>query len=205
MGSVEKLLSAAKDVIALGGGLLADDLEALALAVKVAEEWRRTLVKETTAALLGCVKVVFRLDVDAYVLARELEEGRPALRRIVEIVADLDVAQSVAAFRAESTAWSVPAIGRRGAPIVMTGMRDPVAVDAAPDDVLFVLDSTVADETTPLKGIAVQTILAQSIATTTCEGYAAPFVTEADFAPRCPLRRRSGVSSAHEHAVAAAP
>lgn len=200
LGPIEKLLAAAKNVAALESVRLRDDLDALRLAVTVAEAWKRTLVKETTATLLGFVKVCFRLDVDAFVLARELEQGRPALRRIVEIIGDLDVAQSIAGFRAESTAWSVPAIGRRGAPIVLTGMRDPCHADAAPDDVLFVLESSVADETTPLKGIAVQTILAQSIATTTCEGYAAPLVTEADFVPRCPARL-SRVSSGHDAAA----
>ncbi|MBX3227599.1 MAG: hypothetical protein KIT84_14690 [Labilithrix sp.] len=200
LAPIDRLLAAALAVAALESERVADDLDALRLALVVAEEWRRTVVKETTATLLGFVKVVFRLDVDAFVLTRELERGRPALRRLAEIIGELDVAQAVAGFRAESAAWSVPAIGRRGAPLVMTGMRDPLGAGTAADDVLFVFESSTHDETTPLKSIAVQSILAQSIATTTCEGYAAPFVTEDDFVTRC-AARLSRVSSNDDAAL----
>ena len=192
LSTIAKLVAAADRVGALESVELRADLEGLRAAVAVVGPWRRSLswatldslkLNDLAASAIAYLNCFFLFDVNAYVSSLTLlRQGTPALRRIFETVGELDAARSVASFRAETKSWSVPAIGRRGGPIVLTSMRHPLIDEASaiPNDVSLtnrgwlVLGSNMSGKSTCLKAIAVQAILAQSVATTTCEGYAAP-------------------------------
>lgn len=192
LATIAKLVAAAERVGSIEHPGLRAEIENLRAAVAVVAPWRKSLtwatldspnLNEILGSVIAYLNCFFLLDVNAYVSSLTLlRQGTPALRSIFETVGELDAARSIASFRAGAKTWSVPAIGRRGGPIVLTSMVHPlITADAAvPNDVSLtnqgwlVLGSNMSGKSTCLKSIAVQSILAQSIATTTCEGYAAP-------------------------------
>ncbi|MFO0741768.1 MAG: hypothetical protein U0270_38080 [Labilithrix sp.] len=192
LSTIARLVASADRVGSIESAALRADLENLRAALAVVAPWRRSLtwatlespnLNEVLGSVVTYLNCFFLLDVNAYVASLTLlRQGTPALRRIFETVGELDVARSIASFRAGTRTWSVPAIGRRGGPIVLTSMRHPLIDEASavPNDVSLtnhgwlVLGSNMSGKSTCLKAIALQAVLAQSVATTTCEGYAAP-------------------------------
>lgn len=192
LSTIARLVASADRVGSIESAALRADLENLRAALAVVAPWRRSLtwatldspnLNEVLASVVTYLNCFFLLDVNAYVASLTLlRQGTPALRRIFETVGELDVARSIASFRAGTRTWSAPAIGRRGGPIVLTSMRHPLIDEASavPNDVSLtnhgwlVLGSNMSGKSTCLKAIALQAVLAQSVATTTCEGYAAP-------------------------------
>lgn len=192
LSTIAKMVVAADRIGSLESQELRSDLENLRVAVAAVAPWRKSLtwatldspnLNELAASVIAYLNCFFLLDVNAYVSSLTLlRQGTPALRRIYETIGELDVARSIANYRAGTKTWSVPAVGRRGAPVVLTSMRHPLIdhEDAVPNDVLLttrgwlVLGSNMSGKSTCLKSIAVQAVMAQSVATTSCEGYAAP-------------------------------
>jgi hypothetical protein len=196
LATIARLVGTAEKVGAIGPAdqardwALRNDLEDVRIAFAAVAPWRKSLawatldsprLNEVAAAVVAYLNVFFLLDVNAYVASLQLlRVGTPALRTLFERIGELDAARSTASFREGNPSWCVPALGRRGSPIVLTAMRHPMVEDAVPNDVLLthrgwlVLGSNMSGKSTLLKGLAVQAVLAQSIATATCEGYAAP-------------------------------
>jgi hypothetical protein len=192
LATIAKLVAAAERASSIESHphALRADFENLRAALAVVAPWRKSLtwatlespsLNELLASVIAYLNCFFLLDVNAYVGSLSLlRQATPALRQIFETVGDLDAARSIASFRAGAKSWSVPAIGRRGGPVVLTSMVHPLIDAAVPNDVSLtdrgwlVLGSNMSGKSTCLKSIALQAILAQSIATTTCEGYAAP-------------------------------
>jgi len=190
--TIAKLVAAADRVSSIESVEVQSDLEQLRVALATIAPWRKSLswvtldsgrLNEVLSAVVTYLNCFFLLDVNAYVSSLTLlRQGTPALRRIFETVGELDAARSIANYRAGTKTWSVPAIGRRGAPIVLTSMVHPLIPESqsVPNDVSLtdqgwlVLGSNMSGKSTFLKAVAVQAILAQSVSTTTCEGYAAP-------------------------------
>ncbi|MBX3227598.1 MAG: hypothetical protein KIT84_14685 [Labilithrix sp.] len=187
LATVASLVAAAEKVAAIDA--LGDDARTLRAAVAAVAPWRRSLtwatldargLDEVAASLIAYVNVFFLVDVNAFVASLRLLRARgAALRTLFTVAGDLDAARAVALFRAEN-AHAVPSFLPPGAPIVMTAMRHPLVAGAVPNDVRIdargwlVLGSNASGKSTCLKGIALQVVLAQSIATVTCERYAAP-------------------------------
>jgi hypothetical protein len=192
LATIAKLVAAAERIGSIESHphTLRGDFENLRAALAVVAPWRKSLtwvtldspsLNELLASVIAYLNCFFLIDVNAYVGSLSLlRQGTPALRQIFETVGNLDAARSIASFRAGAKTWSVPAVGRRGAPVVLTSMVHPLIDAAVPNDVSLtnhgwlVLGSNMSGKSTCLKAIALQAILAQSIATTTCEGYAAP-------------------------------
>jgi len=110
-------------------------------------------------------------------------EHQPALRRIYRDVGTIDVAQSVASFRAQQRSWCVPVFkeGPRG--IVATNVLHPAVADPIGNDVVFangrsllVTGSNMSGKSTLLKAVGVNAVLAQTIFTACAESYETPFV-----------------------------
>lgn len=194
LATIAKLVNVADNAGSLESAELRADLETMRAAVAAVAPWRRSLswatldaqaLNEFAAMIVAYLNCFFLLDVNAYVSSLTLlRQGTSPLRRLFESIGELDAARSTASFRAGTPAWSTPAIGRRGSPVVLTAMVHPLVEDAVPNDVVLtnrgqgqgwlVLGSNMSGKSTLLRAIALQAILAQSIATTTCEGYAAP-------------------------------
>lgn len=192
LGTLAKLLAAADNLVALDHPALRPEVDGVRLALGELAPWRRSLtwatlehrsLNEVAAAVLAYLNILFLLDVNAFASSmRLLHKGKVPLQGLFDSVGELDAARSIASFRKENK-HSIPAIGRKGAPIVLTGMRHPLVADAVPNDVLLarsgwlVLGSNMSGKSTALKAIALQVVLAQAILTVTSDGYAAPPLT----------------------------
>lgn len=192
LATLAKLLASADRLAALDHPAIRPELDGMRLALGELAPFRRSLswatletrsLNDLVASVVVYLNVLFLLDVNAFASSmRLLHRGKVPLQGLFDTVGELDAAQSVASFREETT-HAVPALGRRGAPIVVTGMRHPLVPDAVPNDVVLarsgwlVLGSNMSGKSTCLKAIALQAVLAQAIFTVTCDGYAAPPLT----------------------------
>lgn len=138
---------------------------------------------EIVAAVITYLNVFLLLDVVAFVrCSRLVERTGASLRAMFETVGDLDAAWSVASFRA-GEACCTPTFGPRRSPLAVAGLRHPLVEGAVPNDARLgsegwlVLGSNMSGKSTFLRALAINAILAQSIATATCERYdGAPLV-----------------------------
>ena len=146
LATVAKLLVAADKLAALDHPSVQPELVGVRLALGTLSPFRRSLtwatletrsLNEIAGAFVAYLNVVFLLDVNAFASSmRLLHKGRVPLQGLFDTVGELDAARSIASYRAD-TKHSIPAIGRKGAPVVLTGMRHPLIDDAVPNDVLL--------------------------------------------------------------------
>lgn len=137
---------------------------------------------EATRSVIAYLNVFFLLDIIGALRALVLlRDDRDACATLFEIVGDLDAAYAVAQYRAEAPVWSVPELDVADE-IRALGLRHPLLDAPVPNDVVMtresagwlLLGSNASGKSTLAKALAVQAVLAQSIATTTCTSYAAP-------------------------------
>ena len=113
--------------------------------------------------------------------AGELRRHGAALVEMVATAGDVDVALSVASFRAGRADWTIPEFRRTGAAIVMTDMKHPLVTDAVPNTIAFeagtgglITGSNMSGKSTFLRTVGVTAVMAQTLNTCLARTYSAP-------------------------------
>jgi len=153
-GEADDDLAAAARVIRAGGaGLVAPS--GAGTVIESALEYARMFLLSETRAYLRMVRAV--------------DETRPALRRAVGLLGELDAALSLAHLRAHERGLVEPARLDGPPRIEARGLRHPRVRDAVPNDVtlttpgLLVTGSNMAGKSTFLRTLGVNLVLAQSL------------------------------------------
>lgn len=128
------------------------------------------------------LNMLFLLDANAmYFGGRLLRDRGKALRRALEWVGMLDLAQSIASLRAEPEGWCVPMGG--GGAIELTDVRHPLLEDAVPNSVtivagtgIIVTGANMSGKTTFLRTVGVAALLARALNTSPSRSYRGPIV-----------------------------
>jgi DNA mismatch repair ATPase MutS len=184
------LVAAARALARIAHDAIADDLAEVRRALsglaagKRAAAWL-TLdalrLGEVEAILVTYLNVFFLLDVNAYARALTVaRRSQAALIALLEAIGTIDAARSMASFRAGEPVWCRPTFAPRGVPIDLRGVRHPLVIGAVPNDARIdqagwlVTGSNMAGKSTFLRAVGLQVVLAQTVATVTCDAYSAP-------------------------------
>lgn len=112
-----------------------------------------------------------------YACAREMAARRAELASIFAVMGELDVCQSIAGWRAELRTFAEPAFADDGPALDVVAARHPLLAEAVPNSLrierrgIVVTGSNMSGKTTFLRTIAVNVLLAQTIATCPAESY----------------------------------
>jgi hypothetical protein len=128
------------------------------------------------------LNMLFLLDANAmYFGGRLLRDRGKALRRVLEWVGMLDLAQSIASLRAEPEGWCLPMGG--GSAIELTDVRHPLLEDAVPNSVtivagtgIIVTGANMSGKTTFLRTVGVAALLARTLNSSPSRSYRGPVV-----------------------------
>ncbi len=183
-----RLLATARRIAALRSG---DGLEAVQRDLRASLRGTSQISNKTyllqfrdPLEIVDYLRTALLRNAISFFALRELIVSRqPALRRVYDDVAAIDVAQSVASFRAHQGTWCVPTLTSAERRIVAKNIRHPAVSAPVGNDVvvgeprsLLVTGSNMSGKSTLLKTMGVNAILAQSIFTVAAERYDAPVV-----------------------------
>jgi DNA mismatch repair ATPase MutS len=111
----------------------------------------------------------------------DLEHHRDELRRVYEVVGELDALQSAASFRAGLPEYVEPELVEDGVNLALRDGKHPLVEDPVPNSIetcaggIFVTGPNMAGKTTFLRTVAVNALMAQSICTCYASAYRASF------------------------------
>lgn len=129
------------------------------------------------------LNAVFLLDVNAFAFSLEaLRRNRDAIRDLYTALGELDAAISIAGYRQTLNEWSIPDLSSIGRTMEVRNLRHPLIAVAVPNDLsvagknILITGSNMAGKTTFIRAVAINTVLAQTIYTTTSQLYRAPML-----------------------------
>ncbi len=131
------------------------------------------------AVLVDFVRMIFHVDLICYNrLLREIHRHEEDAQRLLEGLGELDCAIAAASFREMLPVWSRPSFhGKmeiRAEGLYHPLVRDPVANDFRLEGGMLVTGSNASGKSTFLRNVAINGILAQTVATCAAVSYRAP-------------------------------
>ena len=142
----------------------------------------RSFSMELAEIVAEYISVFFLVEARAfYGFLDDLERHRNELRRLYEVVGELDALQSVASFRSSLPEYVEPELVEDGAILELCDGRHPLVEDPVSNSIrteaggIFVTGPNMAGKTTFLRTVAVNAVMAQSIYTCYASAYRASF------------------------------
>ena len=137
---------------------------------------------EIVFAVTEYLNVLLLMDANAlYFAARELHLRGANLRRVIEVVGEVDAAIAVASFRTGVRQWTRPRFVDPARTAMFTNIRHPLLDNAVPNSLmlapphgLLVTGSNMSGKSTLLRTLGINVVLAQTINTCVAESYSAP-------------------------------
>ncbi|HVZ47705.1 MAG TPA: hypothetical protein VG916_02900 [Gemmatimonadaceae bacterium] len=185
-------LAAARELGTLRMPGLADEVQSLREgaaqlgSLRLATRWlmfEPGQANDLAASLYEYVNLLFLLDVNAFVFSTNaLRTHAPLLRRMFEALGTIDVAQSVATWRATLPTWSTPEFTPPAKALQAEGVYHPLLADPVPNTIaidgggVLITGSNMSGKTTFVRALGVNAVLAQSLATACASAWRAPLL-----------------------------
>lgn len=131
------------------------------------------------AVFADLIRMIFHLDLIRYNgMLGEIQRHRGAAETLLETLGELDCAIAAASFRASLPVWCRP-VFHRSMDLRAFGLYHPLVKEPVPNDLkleknMLLTGSNASGKSTFLKNVAINAILAQTIATCTASSYQAP-------------------------------
>lgn len=140
------------------------------------------LIRALGAVVFEYMNILLLLDANAvFFAAADLQRHGAALLRVLEMVGDVDVALSIASWRAEREDWTIPVLTTPSDGYVARDLKHPLVKNAVPNSVCFaagsgalVTGSNMSGKSTFLRTVGVNAVLGQSLNTSLARLYEAP-------------------------------
>jgi DNA mismatch repair ATPase MutS len=138
---------------------------------------------ELAASIYEYVNLLFLIDVNAFVLATEtLRQSRATTRAMFEAIGYVDVAQSVAAWRATLARWTRPELTEPRKALDVDRVVHPLVASAVPNSLdvehasVLITGSNMSGKTTFVRALGVNAVLAQSLNTACARVWRSPLL-----------------------------
>jgi hypothetical protein len=150
--------------------------------LSIGSSWSVTVITDFVNVIYEYLNLALLLDATGvYLGVRDLRAKRGSLLRAVAAAGDIDVAISVASYRAGREDWTRPRFRPLHATAELAELRHPLVDDAVPNSIalrpgrgVLVTGSNMSGKSTFLRTVGVNAILAQTIDTCLAQHYAAP-------------------------------
>lgn len=138
---------------------------------------------DAAAMIYQYVNLLFLLDVNAFVFSTDtIRTHASRLRAMYQAVGTIDVAQSVAAWRASLPGWVTPDFSATGRALDADGVWHPLLAQPVPgtiaihDTGVLITGSNMSGKTTFLRAMGVNAVLAQAVHTACAKRWRAPLL-----------------------------
>ncbi len=130
--------------------------------------------------LVEYINMILLLDVNSFLFAMEaIRKHHVVLGKLFETIGMVDALIGVASYRHSIKQWCVPQFHANSRKMSLQGALHPILPDGVPNSLeidghgILITGSNMSGKTTFIRTVAINTLLAQSIATCTAESYCA--------------------------------